>query len=115
MSEEKKLGSANLRCPICGGRPAHIYVCSHCGEVRCGQTNCTGSEGGDAGWASSGTQCRHCGDGRYRILNFHSQEFADFQREYALRMRQDESSWLKRLRGEALGLGKKGGSTSFSL
>ncbi|WP_193770182.1 hypothetical protein [Magnetococcus marinus] len=81
-----------MRCPICNGRPAHIYVCVSCGEVRCGQNSCTGSEDGHAGWAGSGTLCRHCGQGRYRIMSFHSSEFLDFVREYTFRKRNKDSA-----------------------
>ncbi|MEG3638771.1 hypothetical protein [Magnetococcus sp. PR-3] len=80
-----------MRCPICSGRPAHIYVCVGCGEVRCGQNSCTGSENGHEGWAGSGTLCRHCGQGRYRVMSFQSSEYSDFVREYSFRKRDQQA------------------------
>ncbi|MBF0309197.1 MAG: transposase [Magnetococcales bacterium] len=72
---------SSIKCPLCGGRPARIYKCTACGEVRCGQNTCGGNKGGPKGWASAGSQCRTCNAGRYGVLDFFSKEMSDLQRE----------------------------------
>ncbi|MBF0620648.1 MAG: hypothetical protein HQL54_01845 [Magnetococcales bacterium] len=71
-----------MKCPICGGRPARIYKCTVCGEVRCGQDKCIGSLSTYRGWASAGTQCRACGKGRYASMDFVGREMDEFLRDY---------------------------------
>lgn len=67
-----------MKCPICGGRPARIFKCTACGEIRCGQETCKGSKGsGYPGWAGAGAICRNCGDGRYAVLSFFSRELEE--------------------------------------
>jgi hypothetical protein len=81
------LSTNAIRCPVCDGLPAHIYRCSHCGEVRCGQDGCAGSEHTNTGWASSGSQCRHCRMGRYQAMDPTGGELAEFTRNYRLQQR----------------------------
>ncbi|MBF0626250.1 MAG: hypothetical protein HQL82_15780 [Magnetococcales bacterium] len=64
-AESSNDDQSGFHCPACGGRPGRIFICNHCGEVRCGSTACTGSKGGHAWWAGAGVQCRHCGRGKY--------------------------------------------------
>ncbi|MBF0138140.1 MAG: hypothetical protein H7833_03955 [Magnetococcus sp. DMHC-1] len=71
-----------IRCPVCHGYPGRIYRCDRCGEVRCGMLDCRGSFHVGPGWAGSGSQCRHCGAGHYRILNCASREMDEFLYEY---------------------------------
>lgn len=71
-----------MKCPVCGGKPARIYKCNHCGEVRCGQDSCKGNKGALGGWASAGTMCRNCGDGRYEVLGFFSKELEELMAKY---------------------------------
>ena len=73
-----------MRCPVCNNIPAYIYQCSDCGEVRCGNENCTGSfDESYRRWAAFGTGCRHCNTGHYRWLGFDSDEMATFLSEYS--------------------------------
>ncbi|MEG3639069.1 hypothetical protein [Magnetococcus sp. PR-3] len=74
---------SSVRCPVCGGRPARIYKCNVCNEVRCGQDGCTGSLSGVKGWGSAGSQCRNCRDGRYGAISFFSSEMETILREHA--------------------------------
>ena len=72
-----------FQCPLCKGHPALIFRCTDCGEVRCSNDGCTGSEkSGYARWAADGTQCRHCHNGYYRRLGMHSSEMQAFLNEY---------------------------------
>ncbi|MGN7613279.1 hypothetical protein ACQZV8_14485 [Magnetococcales bacterium HHB-1] len=71
-----------FRCPVCGGRPARIFQCNMCGEVRCGQSTCTGSKRMNRGWAGQGSQCRSCGEGRYMVLDFFSKKMEKFLRQW---------------------------------
>ncbi|MBF0125494.1 MAG: hypothetical protein HQL60_09165 [Magnetococcales bacterium] len=87
MARHLGVSESLIRCPVCAGRPAHIYRCNHCGEVRCGQEKCYGSESAVVGWASSGSRCRHCGLGHYRVIDSAGAELADFVREYRLEQR----------------------------
>ncbi|MBF0286142.1 MAG: hypothetical protein HQL51_16975 [Magnetococcales bacterium] len=70
-----------MRCPVCGGRPAHVYKCNACGEIRCGQDTCKGSKANSPGWAGAGSMCRNCGEGRYSVLGFFSKELDDLRRK----------------------------------
>ncbi|MEO5366694.1 MAG: hypothetical protein H7831_10135 [Magnetococcus sp. WYHC-3] len=72
----------SITCPVCGGHPRRIFRCPHCGEVRCGQDTCVGSEGRVPGWAGSGTQCRNCGEGRYQVIDIAGEEMSRFLRTY---------------------------------
>ncbi|MEO5331688.1 MAG: hypothetical protein H7839_06660 [Magnetococcus sp. YQC-5] len=75
-----------LECPVCGSHPLHIYRCVKCAEVRCGSDQCTGSKGTQyKRWARSGTICRHCGDGTYRLMVTDSEEMLAFVAEYRRR------------------------------
>lgn len=74
-----------MKCPVCGGRPARIYKCTSCGEVRCGQDSCTGSLEGPVGWAGAGSLCRACGEGRYGAISFLSPEVEQLEREFEQR------------------------------
>lgn len=74
-----------MKCPVCGGRPARIYKCSACGEVRCGQETCSGSLDGPVGWAGTGALCRACGEGRYGVISFLSPEVEMLEREFSQR------------------------------
>ncbi|OSM04381.1 hypothetical protein [Magnetofaba australis] len=73
---------SQVRCPVCGGRPARIYKCNHCDEIRCGQNDCTGSRSGIKGWASAGSQCRNCNSGRYIQISFFAGEMDDLLRQH---------------------------------
>nr|CRH04832.1 Conserved protein of unknown function [Candidatus Magnetococcus massalia] len=71
-----------VRCPVCNGRPARIYKCSNCEEIRCGQNNCTGSKSGVTGWAGAGSQCRNCNNGRYNAIDFYDPEMIELLRQH---------------------------------
>ncbi|MEO5365719.1 MAG: hypothetical protein H7831_05090 [Magnetococcus sp. WYHC-3] len=79
---------STIKCPVCGGRPARIYKCTACQEIRCGQEQCTGTRGGPKGWAGAGTVCRTCGDGRYMTMDFFSAELEGLVRDYQQRKAQ---------------------------
>ncbi|MBF0159557.1 MAG: hypothetical protein HQL58_08520 [Magnetococcales bacterium] len=81
-----------LRCPVCKGKPARIYKCLSCGEVRCGQPTCDGSMGSVKGWAGAGTLCRHCGTGRYTVMDVFSAEFHELERATGGRSSPDSES-----------------------
>lgn len=81
-----------MKCPVCGGRPARIYKCTSCGEIRCGQDTCKGNKGGPSGWAGAGAMCRTCGEGRYQVLGFFSKELEDLMAAYKGRMSEDSEN-----------------------
>lgn len=54
-----------MLCPSCKHNARQLFKCDVCGEVRCGQTSCTGNKGGGSGYAGAGRPCRHCGRGKY--------------------------------------------------
>ncbi|MBF0368206.1 MAG: hypothetical protein HQL52_02015 [Magnetococcales bacterium] len=85
MQFDKISRKSAMSCPVCAGHPAHIYRCSDCGEVRCGNAKCTGSKGSTIPWwAGSGAQCRNCGKGHYRMMPFVGEEMDQFIQAYRL-------------------------------
>ncbi|MGN7614188.1 hypothetical protein ACQZV8_19140, partial [Magnetococcales bacterium HHB-1] len=46
-------------------KPGRLYQCTQCGEIRCGSHICIGTAKSTEWWASTGVQCRSCGEGRY--------------------------------------------------
>ncbi|MBF0588573.1 MAG: hypothetical protein HQL53_05550 [Magnetococcales bacterium] len=72
-----------FRCPVCGGRPARIYKCNHCDEIRCGLSSCLGSKRQHQGWAGANSQCRTCGEGRHVNVGFYSPEIDAYMRQQA--------------------------------
>ena len=76
-----------FQCPICQHYPSLIFRCTDCGEVRCSNQHCTGSEeSGHARLAADATRCRNCHSGFYRRLSFHSVEMRTFTTAYRAKM-----------------------------